>query len=230
MQINFKKHALVAVTLGALSIGTAQALVIDNFDSGLVSFSATVAESSADSQSGTMLGGIRAIEIGVIEGTGSTAVTVADGVLDINNGTTERSLVIVSYSFGFGVDFTGSGFNTGLFLTLPNPINNAMGLALKLSDGGNFLTSKISFPTGFSGDFFLPFTDLTGVADLSSIASVRLDITSESNGLGVQIGDFEVLPAPPVRPKNPTSVPEPADILLMGLGFAGLGAMRRKRA
>lgn len=220
------KKTLIAAAL-ALASANASALVIDDFNSGLLGFPGVFATGPAgtdtDTQNGTMIGGSRVIDLEMLEGTGTSVVTVIEidpgnGVLDIANGTTERSNVTVSWSFG-ATDFTDAGQSTGLFLALPNPIDNIMELTTVLHDGTNTSTNFRSFPDNSSGnDFFLPFSSFVNGIDLTAITSLTITITSPNDGLDTQIDLIET---------RPTPMPEPGTAFLLSAGLVGFW-MRRK--
>lgn len=220
------KIALSAVL--SFSVTSANALLIDDFSDGNVPFpgiNATGAGNTATgSQVGSMIGGARDIDLAVNSGAGTSIVTVAGGVLDINNGVTEISDVTVSWSFG-ATDFTDLGLSTGVFLSLPTPIDNIMDVMFTLNDGSNASVANVSFPDGASGnDFFISFGDFIGLADITALTSASINISSPNAGLDTQITLIETRPVPGTS----NDIPEPASIALFGLGFGLMSFARRK--
>ncbi len=219
---------LATMTVLGLSVGSAQALTIDSFNDGLLAFPGVFASGPAgtdsDTQGGSMLGGSRTIDLQMLAGTGTTAVTViAPGVLDINNGVNERSEVTVSWAFS-ATDFTDGTTSTGLFMSLPSAIDNPMDVLFSLSDGGSTSTSTVTFPDGASGDdFFIPFAGFAGSADLTQLTSASVQISSSQNGLDTQIDFIETRP----QPTGP--VPEPSIALLTGFSLLGAGFIGKKK-
>ena len=232
MSRNFVGRVLAPMVVLGLTWSNAHALLIDDFDNAPLAFPGVNATGPSGTDSTTLndpsiLGGSRTIDLQMLAGTAATVVTIIDsgipgvaGVLDINNGTTERSNVTLSYSFT-AVDFTDAGASTGLFLGLPNPIDNQMDLTVTLSSAGGSSTVMQSFPDGSSGaDFFLAFGDFLGTADLTQLTAATVAITSPVVGLDTQIDLIET---------RPQTVPAPATTLLLGAGLLGFAVRRRRQ-
>lgn len=215
----FTKIALSAIL--SFFGSNANALLIDDFSSGAITFSVAGAGNDGGSQMGTMLGGEREIDIAKTSGLGTSSVTVdttGTGVLEIENDNEAISEVVVAWDFP-AIDFIGFvASDRGIFISLFAPISGAMELTFEVSDGTNASSIDGSFADGFGDDIFLAFSGFTGFADLSAISEAALIITSLEVGLGVQIDLIE----------ERNNVTEPAILSLMGLGFGLLGFARRK--
>jgi hypothetical protein len=229
-----KFQQLVGAGILACAASGAFALNIDDFNSGSLEFPGIFAlgpaGSSSGQQAGSMVGGTRDIGIQMLQGSGTSIVTVpsASGLLDINNGATERSTVTVLWNANGvglgGLDLTDAGLSLGLFMALPNPIDNIMDTLWTITSASGSSTRARQFPDGSQGaDFFFPFANFTGTADFAAVTAIQLEITSPSVGLDTQIDLVETRPRPP-------TVPVPGTLLLMGLGLAGIAARRVKRS
>jgi hypothetical protein len=142
----------------------------------------------------------------------------AGGFFAIANGPVGDSIVTVDWDFVL-TDLTEGGTNTGLFFALPNPIDNDLNIGFPLNGDMPFVTL---FPDGSSGnDFFIPFASLTNGGDAATATKVTVQFSSTGPAWGATFDFIETTPDP---------MPEPATLALFGLGLAGLGWTRRKKA
>jgi hypothetical protein len=124
----------------------------------------------------------------------------------------------------------------------PRCCDSGGSLEITRTDGGTFLFDSLLFQTEYGESSFLTVWGYLGstlvgtdtfTSTISSYASVvavslagvsvdRLVITGERDGAGgVAFDDVEL---------TPTSVPEPATLLLLGAGLVGARAARRRKA
>jgi hypothetical protein len=220
-----------AAVIGAAGVfvGSAHALIIDSFsDDQLVQVTGAAPSNGSDSlNGGGILGGTRTIAVNKSAGgTGQSNAATAEvigGLLSIANGPVTNSVVGVAWNGG-GTDLTEGGAATGIFLSLPSPIDNDLTIAFSIN--GSSTVSQV-FPNGSQGNaFFIPFTSFSnpGAAANANLISMTL---SDGPAWDAQIDFVETRPA---TTPGPDPVPAPGTLALLGLGILTLGLGRSARA
>ena len=177
----FKSALCVMFFAGAWS-SASQALLIDSFDTTVSVnnfLSAASTEFAVTSDSGAGMIGDRTLTVDVTVGGGPGAdgafATVNGVLLSLANGPATNSVVTTAWDFA-ATDLTEGGTQTGIFLTVPDPIDKDLSVGLSIN-GGAF--SSILFPGGASGDaFFFPFTSFANGADAVSATSLAVQFSS----------------------------------------------------
>ncbi len=224
-----KKYISGAIAASAFFVaGTANALLIDNFDNGSLSLSLNnaavgVMDGPTNEAAAGIIGGSRTgtLTMSAIQGGNADAdAEVVNGLLDISNKIDANATVEIMWNSNGaglgGIDLTAGGA-IGFFLSFPNPIDNELTISFLINGVSD---SSQTFPDGSSGDdFFILFADAGIAAATDSI----LMTVSDGFGWDAQIDLVET------RERPPGGVPEPATLLLMGAGLAGLGSMRRRK-
>lgn len=252
MQINFKKTALAAAVLGVFTIGSAQASVkIDDFNIVQTDF---VAGSGNNNGAGSNSGPLgltsdfsnRNIML-MVETTAqiTTGISASSGAgqISVNKDSDTTAKAWITWTTGAGLDFTMGGTDDSIeYQIIQN--NVVVELTFDVMDGdgttgyykaadiGN-LVSNVTEDFEFAGVMWNSAEDQSGSdvsanIDWTNITQFSLHIDSTAHNFGTDTILGLVQTADLIPP--PIQAPEPAGILLMGLGFAGLGAMRRKRA
>lgn len=228
------KRAIPILILAAATITANAATLVDDFTTGTFTTSvagASGASSGALFQTGSMLGGIRADAIRITSN--PLGLIAGLGVSDYNGGFvyTSNSTLLgseVGIGWGFKSDANPSGYatsdlnanfsgDTSLKLDfLANDLPLDLTVAVQ-TNGGGYATKTVSVPGGQFAPFSVAvnYADLTGasfsIGDIDQIALFAK--TSPS-------GDFAL--------SHVESVPEPAPMIVMGLGLVGLLARKRK--
>jgi hypothetical protein len=230
------RKTLTAIAFTALTVGSAQALVIDDFSvTQLLSDPGTTSSSVAGATT-SIIGGER--EASVLRVTGGDPATLAfnsssSGTMSIANGTGGTSMSTVVWdgvgSAGLGgEDLTVSGaqdafdlrviandFAADVTVTVLDTFGNIAALT-QASTGG--IPGPASIPFLFE---YANFVLLFGASiDFTSIDAVGLDVDANLNATDIELDFFGT---------TTTVVPEPATLAILGLGLAGIGFARRRR-
>lgn len=231
------KHSRIGLSLSALVLAScwvsgAHALLIDSFDTDelvLVTGPAPTSSSATTPDSGAGMIGNRSITVNKTAGSAGFAnaaiAEVVGGLLGMSNGPVTNSVITIDWTFG-STDITEAGTKTGIFLSLPDPIDNDLTIGVSIN-GGTF--SSLLFPDGSSGpDFFFPFASFANGGDAATATSVVVRFTSV-NAWDAQVDFIETIGPPPPPPPPPSGVSEPASLAVLGIGLLGVGCTRRRR-
>jgi hypothetical protein len=224
-----KPEKLAAVLAAALCVGVAQAdVLIDNFSTGPY-FKSLTAGTDLNVQTGTMVGLSRTTLMTVEANPFGQRyeLSIGSGFAVSNSGTNVDGRLSVSY--GYQSDGFGGLVTDNLNLDLSNQdrlrirfLSNDRNLwtTVTLITNGPANTSAVSHLV--AGDQYVPFTqdfmlaDLVGTTDLSDVDQIEVSFDS------LPSGDFAM--------ESITAVPEPAGLLAIGVGMAGVIARRRRRS
>lgn len=222
------------------------ALVIDNFNDGDFGSGVTSAPISASGTSNGpgILGGWVLVNVdgGMIgdpgsSGDGRVGYGRSNGSFDdgeaylLSDAISTDVEMMFSYDgnsgFGFdpaglgSVDLTGGGANAALVLGVAfNDVPFTATIDIFSNGGADQATYQLNIPGMLlnGGTLFASFADFVGPVDFTDVSAVRMTLNSEY-GQDTRLDYFAA---------SPPALPEPASLLLTGLGWAALIGYRRR--
>ncbi len=225
------KSLALAVSLGLGAFGSAEAVLIDNFD---VTSQSVAADGSDTAAAPEAIGGFRTIEITKAGPLGATAsVLVPPGIYSHSaDALTSATSVITWDANGAGlggVDLTGGLLNPEFVLDVLFIDIGGINLSISVTDtDGDSDTQAVPVPGGFTapGTLTLAFSAFDPAVDFTSINSVSLTIAGDTASDLI----LDLLQTQGDTPPPPPSVPEPGILLLLGSGLIGLFGVRGRKA
>jgi hypothetical protein len=232
--MNKAKLAVAFATAGLLSVGIVHARTIDNFNEGDASVVVNTAapDTGTDTDTGltatATIGSTRNIFVdkttGGVGTVNAASGEVIGGLLGLGNGpSTDSEITITWDNSGAGFtpeDLTDGGTSEGFFLSFPTVTGIDNPLTVEFTVNSLAVGAK-TFPDGSVGnDFFIPFSSFTNQTELA--AATRISVAfSGPTAWDAEVDFIETRPQP---------APVPGTLALLGIGLAGLGVRRMKRA
>lgn len=231
----------LAVTGIALAAMPAQALIIDNFDTGpqFVVSTFLPGPTTIGGLVGTdTIGGSRTVEIydptGAIKAEcatapGATTLSVGSGTLAHGQNSVSGGCSRVTWDAGGtglgGVDLTDGGTDNGLMVDVVAFDTGIMSATIEFIDtSAGSGTLELSGVVGV-GSNFLAFVDIVGAVDLTMIDSIILTIVADAS----TDAELEIVGTTFFEEPDPMDMPEPSIIGLLGIAAVGLGYAARRR-
>ncbi len=222
--MNSHKTFILLITLFFLSLfNNSYALLIDDFSSGFNEYPGTwvygapgqsYTPIASSTQTGTMLGGERTIDLELLSGNGFVPVTVESysNKLSIANGVSNITLATLTWDkMNIPLDITSGGLTDGIYISMLMDIN-PITMGVRLFDGINTSHSESSF-TSQIDSAFIAFDDIIGDADMTAINSLQFYVTSTDLALDINIFSIET------RSLIIDKIPEPNVLFLFFIGL-----------
>jgi hypothetical protein len=241
--MNLRTTWVIAAAFFALSAASAEATIIDLFDSGdqslFVSYrTGKQADSDEVTGVGTVIGGCRDVWLEWMSGASSTAEVVADQEVGLGfyftqgvgvatttvvwDKTPSEPLHTVSYSLGENLELGQDRF----VLDVATVTDDTMHLKLAVyKDSTHFWYCNVDLPEGTTGAVSVPYTSFiaggaAGARDFSSVGAIVMQL----GGQGYSSSDIRLN-------SLKTAAPEPSTLgLLAVMGVVFFGLKRRKPA
>lgn len=227
--MNIKIKTLVAGIFMAatMTLGSAQAaLTIDDFTTGQsvldleTTAGATNAAQSVNFTTTSLVGADRDLSaeafanLGLAGTLGQQTATIGSGILSIsNNSQTLGGHSHLLYTGFTAVDFTAAG--TAIIM---NVLGIDTGVSVEMIVNGTSTSGQVAFSG--PGTFFQTFSQFSNPSAFTSVNSIELVF----RGNEPWDGNFAFL-----RTDDTPTLPEPSGLILMGLGFAALSVLRKKK-
>lgn len=224
-----KKLALALAVSGAFVAGSANALFIDNFNTGysFLSITPPTPAPQTTTVAATALGGSRTTTISTATGNGPSLVVddstvVPSGTLQIGNPPSQGSTGSVTWGGALDADLTDVDQNDAIQLNIIKTDVNNVDLTFTITDTSDNVAT-LTLPNlviGPQAFLFAAFTNYAGT-DFHHVKEVVLSYVTPADT------DTEI---DLVRTRFGTNVPLPGTLALFGAGLIGLGLRGRKKA